>query len=247
MEIELLNKRINYEYKGDGNAMLFVHGWGGNIESLDGLYQYFSKNFKCFKLDLPGFGKSQNPDSNWGIIEYSNLIELFIKKVIKSKVTYLGHSFGGSIGLYLAANSDVIDEMVLFAPPLKRKGEKKTSFSKKIPFYNILKPALYPFRKLVYRLIYPDSQALTYPHLEENFKKLVTQSLVSELPKIKNRTLIIWGDKDSFVSVEEGYMLDKGLKNSQLKVYNDVEHNLPIVKIDEVVNDINYFLNKSYD
>jgi len=241
----LIGKEINYESAGSGNTViLFVHGWGGDLRSMDTLFHFFSRNFKCFRLDLPGFGQSENPEPNWGIDEYSDLVKTFIEKIIKEKVVYCGHSFGGSIGLYLATNTNIISKMILFAPAFRRKERAQTAFSEKCPFYLKLKPLLYPFRKIGYRVLYPDSQILSYPHLEENFKKIITQTLVPILEGIDTKTLILWGDEDSFVPVEEAYFLNEKLKNSVLRVYNGIEHNLPFVKNQEVLVDITCFLNK---
>jgi len=244
MKIELMGRSINYEFSGSGEPILFVHGWGGDLHSMDGLYEHFAKNYKCYRLDLPGFGKSENPEPDWGIAEYSNFVKSFIDEVIKSKVIYCGHSFGGSIGIYLAANFKIIEKMVLLAPAFRRKGEIKTSFSEKIPLYSKLKPVLYPFRKLGYSIFYPSSQVLRYPHLEENFKKLVVQTLVPILHKVEVKTLIIWGNVDLFVPVKDGYFLHKKLKNSELKVYEGVNHNIQMAETEKVIEDITCFLNK---
>ncbi len=243
MQVELMNRTINYEFSGDGDVFLLVHGWGGDLYAMDSLYKHFSKKYRCYRLDLPGFGKSENPNPDWGIVEYSNLVKAFIEKVIKSKVIYCGHSFGGSIGIYLAANSSVIEKMILLAPPFRRKGEVKTSFTEKIPFYSKVKPLLYPIRKVGYSIFYPDSQVLRYPHLEENFKKLVVQTLVPILHKINIKTLILWGNKDLFVPVEDAYFLHKKLKRSELKIYEGVNHNIQSVEVEKVINNITFFLN----
>ncbi len=244
MNVEIMGKKINYEFSGSGKAMLFVHGWGGDLHSMEGLYEHFSKEYGCYRLDLPGFGKSENPDSDWGVVEYSNLVKNFIDKVIGEKVVYCGHSFGGSIGIYLAANTEVLDRMILLAPAFRRKSKVKTSLTEKIPLYSKFKPLLFPFRKIAYSIFYPDSQALKYPHLEENFKKLVTQTLEPILEKVDVKTLIIWGDADTFVPVEDAYILEKKVRNSELKIYEGINHNIQSAKVNEVIQDINCFLNK---
>ena len=42
--------------------------------------------------------------------------------------------------------------------------------------------------------------------------------------KIKNPTLIIWGDKDSLLPVKQAYQLNKVIKNSILKIYEGGPH-----------------------
>jgi pimeloyl-ACP methyl ester carboxylesterase len=160
MEFKYKNKTINYEEDGSGPTMLFVHGWGGNMDSLKGLYENFSQKYRCVRLDLPGFGGSSNPDPDWGIKEYAECIKSFIGD---EKVIYCGHSFGGAIGIYLAAEYENLSKLILFAPSFHRKNNgpkvKKVTF----PGYYQVKMALTPFRKIAYRILYPGSQALKYP------------------------------------------------------------------------------------
>lgn len=239
MQFKYKNKTINYEESGSGPTMLFVHGWGGNMDSLKGLFDEFSNKYRCVRIDLPGFGKSSNPDSSWGVEEYAECVKSFIGD---EQVIYCGHSFGGAIGIYLAAKYKNISKLILFAPSYHRKNNGTKVRAISFPGYHQVKMVLSPFRKVAYRILYPKSQALKYPHLESNFRKIVTEDLSPLLKDIDVRTLILWGDADSFVDISDAYLLNEGIKGSQLKVYNDVNHDLPFKMVDDVSKDIKLFL-----
>lgn len=253
-EIVVKNKRIDYIQEGKGSCtFLLIHGWGGSMKSLFKLFNLLKDDYQCVMLDLPGFGKSENPDPDWGIGEYADLVSEFIKKLNLKKVILFGHSFGGAISIYLAANyPDLVDKLILVAPSYRRENpcgipESKTFWEKvkkltKNPVYERLKPRIKSFRKLLYKIFYPRSEVLKYPHLESNFRKIVTQDLSDLLPKIKQKTLMLWGDKDTFVPLSHSFILKARIKNSKLKVYNDVGHGLPKFKPEWVYMEIRKFV-----
>ncbi len=243
MQIKLLNKNIYYYSKGKGKPILLVHGWGGSSKSMQPLIKELSKNYTCYVLDLPGFGYSDNPEPNWGVDEYSELIKEFVNKVIGKEIIYCGHSFGGALGIHLSHNTNWVKKLILIAPAFKRTSSPKTSFSNNW-FYIKIKRFLTPIRKLAYRIFYPHSQVLSHPHLEDNFKKIVTQDLTHMLKEINIETLVIWGEKDSFVNIQDAYVITREMENAELKVYSDAEHNLPFKFGKDVSEDIISFLDK---
>lgn len=252
-EVVIKNKRIYYVQEGKGlHTFFIVHGWGGSTGLLD-LYNLLKANNQCVMLDLPGFGHSDNPDPDWGIGEYAELVVGFIKKLGLKKIILFGHSFGGAISIYISANYPyLVSKLILSAPSFKRERLGKQLKPETIlgriknltknPFYEKLKPRLIIIRKLLYRIFYPGSEVLKYPHLESNFKKIVTQDLSNLLPRIKQRTLIMWGDTDTFVPLSHSYILKARIKNSKLKVYNGIGHGLPKFKPEWVYMEIKKFI-----
>ena len=49
-------------------------------------------------------------------------------------------------------------------------------------------------------------------------------SLEADLPKIKTRTFILWGDKDDMLDVSSVKILEKGLSNSKAVIMKDCGH-----------------------
>ncbi len=83
------NLKINYKIIGDGNIpIILLHGWGVDSDKYSVLAEYLSevkseklkvKSYRIYLLDLPGFGKSDNPPEPWGVDEYAE----FVKKLTK--------------------------------------------------------------------------------------------------------------------------------------------------------------------
>ncbi|MFA9289188.1 MAG: alpha/beta fold hydrolase [Weeksellaceae bacterium] len=247
MFIKIQNRKIHYKKFGSGQPILFVHGWGGSIHSLHALADLASRRYTCILLDLPGFGKSDNPPPQWGVEGYAEVIKAFLKELGIKRTHYVGHSFGGNVGIYLSTHeSQLINKLVLCNTSYKR--EKKVSSlakatkgidRKELP---IIKQ-LYPIVKYVYyRIMHRDSDLMKYPHLENNFRKIVTQDLTPQLPKIKQQTLILWGEEDTQTPVIWAYELYKLIPHAEIKVFPQIRHNLPIKYPQEVWTEIEPFL-----
>lgn len=246
MKMNLNGKRINYSRKGFGKPILFVHGWGGSIHSLNGLSQFFSTSHECILLDLPGFGSSDLPEPNWGSSEYAELIAQFIKKLNLRNLTFFGHSFGGSIGIIICANHpSLISYLILCNSAYKRTRIKSETASLikryiySIPVLNKFGPFL---RRLGYLLFFRNSDLYKFLHLESNFKKIISEDLTPLLSRIKTRTLILWGEADTQTPVSLGYELNTLIKKSDFTVFPNIKHNLPIKEPQLVAHAVNEFI-----
>ena len=59
MKILIKDININYEVSGVGPPLIFLHGWGLNLEEFDKVADQINEDFKVYQIDLPGFGKSE--------------------------------------------------------------------------------------------------------------------------------------------------------------------------------------------
>lgn len=237
MVINIQGKNIAYEIAGSGKPLLLVHGWGGSSQSVRRLSELLSSKFKTIILDLPGFGGSDIPDPEWGVEEYAALLVEFIRKLKLNRIDYFGHSFGGALGVYIAAtNPKFIDHLILCAPSYKRPSRKVS----RIRFLNRIVPAR--FKLLLYRVFFPGSDISKFPALELNFRKIVTQDLSPYLGKIKASTLILWGDQDSYVPVAYAHELKKTINHSTLKIFKGYPHSIPLKHPEMIVKEVKKFL-----
>lgn len=231
MYIRVLNRKIHYKRLGNGVPLLFVHGWGSNMYKLHTLAQLASKNFSSYIIDLPGFGKSDNPAQHWGIEGYAVMMKELIEKLKLKKTHYIGHAFGSDIGIYLSSHyPDYIERLVVCSSSYRRhnKVSKPVQMMKQIPRERSLIKLLYkPVRSLYYSLFHKDSDLLKFPHLEKNFRKIIAQDLTQELSRVKTKTLILWGENDTCTPVILGYELHRKVRRSTLYVFPDTTHDFP--------------------
>ena len=108
---------INYISEGKGETILFLHGWGQNIEMMEPLIRELKMNYNCVVLDLPGFGKSHFNNSN-NIKEYvTNLREFLDENNIFPKFV-VGHSFGGKVAVEYYLRYKDLEKMVIISSPI---------------------------------------------------------------------------------------------------------------------------------
>ena len=118
---EYKNIKINYERYGDkkGSTLVFLHGWGQNIQMMKPVADKFPKN-DIIIIDFPGHGKSEEPKELWTLNDFTEMVhELLIKLKVKKPIL-IGHSFGGKISLIYASKYEV-KKLILFGSPFKIK------------------------------------------------------------------------------------------------------------------------------
>ncbi len=246
MFINIRGKKIHYRMRGQGvRTMILVHGWGGSIESLEKLSCLLSKKYVTITLDLPGFGQSQLPDPDWGVEEYSQVLLGLLKQLGIKKTVYFGHSFGGSLGVYIASHYQVIDGLILCGASFKRDNvqSQTTKRLKKMfrsaPFLNRFEMLI---KKFYYRIFFPNSDLIRYPSLENNFKKIMAEDMTGYLDKIKTKVLVVWGEEDKQTPLDLALLLKKKIPQAKLTVFPDIGHNLPLAFPEKVYQEIDKFL-----
>lgn len=217
---------------GEGAPFLILHGWGSNSERWQKVGELLSqKGFKTIIPDLPGFGKSDLPQTPWNINNYVNWSEQLMEELSLKNFYLLGHSFGGALASKIAVkHSQKIKKLFLVSAACVRKKTAKKSFFKKIskivrifyflPYYSF-------FRKAVYKFIIGKSDYVyVQGMIRETYLNVVSEDLSFHLPFIRVPAVIIWGEKDYITPLEDAYFINKQIKNSRLVIIPDLSHDL---------------------
>ena len=83
-----------YEICGEGNPILFLHGWGGEISSFLPTIDYFKNTNKCIAIDLLGFGKSDKIKRSFNVSDYADCVLEILEKEGINSLSIIAHSFG---------------------------------------------------------------------------------------------------------------------------------------------------------
>lgn len=89
----------HYEVEGEGEPVLFIHGWGVNMRIWRQQTKHFSQTHKIVTMDLPGHGQS-----SWQKVSLSDLAEdmgLLMEKLNLPSAGIVASSLGGLIALKL--------------------------------------------------------------------------------------------------------------------------------------------------
>lgn len=242
MQINIKNVNVNYVYYDNKSKinLIFLHGWGQNIEMMMGLARPFIKKYNVLVLDLPGFGESTEPDDVWSVYDYCDMVhELSNKLKIKNPII-IGHSFGGKIALCYAIKYKP-EKIVLLASPYKQNIKKPTL---KMKIYKSIKkiPVLNKLENVVKKHV----GSTDYKNASENMRKIlvnhVNLDLTSEVSKIKCPTLLIWGTNDEAVSIDDAYELEKLISNCGLVVYEGCTHYAYLERLNQTIKVLNSFI-----
>ena len=84
-------------------AVLMLHGWGMTGESWRPLADKLSGNWHLLMPDLRGFGRSAKPSTGYHINNYLADAVRLVQRFHLRRITVVGHSFGGTGALYMAA------------------------------------------------------------------------------------------------------------------------------------------------
>lgn len=233
MYIELHGMKIFYDFAGEGNTIVLMHGWGGQVDSFKPVFDYLSKSYKVYVFDFPGFGKSDLPPEAWGTEEYGKFVMKFFEALNIVKANIVAHSFGGRIAIWLAANfPEIVNKLVLIdsagiRPKRTFKYRTKALIAKSgkrlflVPIFGKYGGSLLNH---LYRLVGSKDYQQQTGIMRSTLVKVVNEDLRSLLPKILAPTLLIWGENDKDVPLSSARIMEKGIKDAGLVVFKNAGH-----------------------
>lgn len=233
MYLTINNQKIYFQKVGKGRNLIMLHGWGMDSSTFWPSVDFLKDNLTLWILDLPGFGRSDKPDKAFDTNDYAEIVADFIKINKIKKPSLLGHSFGGKIAIKLIFTyPNLVNKLILVgASGIKRDPSFRRVF-------------IYPLAKIVHYLV-PDIFNLKiiirkkfYRKIESDYEnaglmkdtllKTIQEDLTEDLKKIKNETLIIWGEEDKAVPLKYGKQMYQLIENSKLVVIEGKGHFLHV-------------------
>jgi pimeloyl-ACP methyl ester carboxylesterase len=229
MYISLNGQNIYYQKLGHGKDLIMLHGWKQNVSTFHSVSEILKQHFTLWLIDMPGFGRSENPKENFTVEDYAKIVAEFIKENKIEKPHLLGHSVGGNIAITFAAeNGEIIDKLVLESSSGIR---PKKTFGKLIIYllakiFHFLVPNIFKIKDKIRRKLYwkLESDYLNAGALKGTLINILNENLESSLPKIKNPTLLIWGQNDEQVKVKYAKQMYKAIPNSKLEILENTAH-----------------------
>jgi len=236
--------KVNYYFcdSGSNETMVLLHGWGQNIEMMMPIGDKFNKNYNILIIDLPGFGKSSEPNYSWEVIDYVECVKKIVDDLELKNIILIGHSFGGRISLLYSSKYNVKKLICLASPYCKE--ITKLSFETKL--YKKLKTI--PGLKWISSIMRNRLGSTDYKNASEIMKGVLVKSInlemVDDIKKINCPALLIWGSSDTAVPVKRAYELNELIKDSKVVVYDNATHYAYLERLNEVVKEIKDFIRK---
>jgi pimeloyl-ACP methyl ester carboxylesterase len=229
--------KVYYRAEGSGSVVILVHSNGLSL----GQWKYnvgpFSKYYRVYVPDLPGFGLSDKPDAEYGVDYYVKFLGSFMDALGIPRAALVGSSLGGAVVAAFAARyPDRVTGIVLADPT----GLVPEGLSRNKELYNIYVSLMIRSRRLYCRPMFHDSSAMKA--LEGTL--LVTDSKESRDAFIKNcrailqydpgyiralmsitaPALILWGEDDLLLPAEDAQKYKELILGSKVKVIRYCGH-----------------------
>lgn len=233
---------------GEGKPFIILHGWGSASDRWIKEAEIISdKGFKVIIPDLPGFGQSDKLSKTWTDNDYVKWFEEFIKNLNIDNFNLLGYSFGGALAVKISVKySQRVQKLFLVAAAVIRKKTTKKSFFEKIskfvklfyflPYYDFFRKAIYKF------IIRKSDYVYTEGIMRATYLNVVTEDILHHLNFIKVSTIIIWGDNDQSVPIEDAKLINEKIKNSKLIIIPGADHlihkKMPKILAKEILNNL---------
>lgn len=210
--------------------LVFAHGWGMDHRAFLPLAASFTTEAGLALLDLPGFGGAPLPPEDWGVQDYAHAMASFIEKSGGGPVVWVGHSFGGRVGIALAAlRPDLVSRLVLIA---------SAGLKPKRPWPQaalvFLKIRVYKAMKAVWQSLGLDLEPLKarfgsadYRHagpMRRVLVRTVSEDLSSLARRVARPTLLLYGAADRETPPDLGARLAALIPQSQFHILPNFDH-----------------------
>ncbi|MEY3433492.1 MAG: hypothetical protein RL131_1428 [Bacteroidota bacterium] len=266
--MSLLGMNVHYRDEGilnDTLPLVMIHGLSSSLHTWDSLAVRIKDKKRIIRMDLPGFGLTgPNPERDYSIVYFNRFIDSFLNKLQIKQCILVGNSLGGNIAWNqsLLTPEKVHAIVLINSAGYPRKNEKGNLGFKlaSIPVLNSLITKITPKSLIKKSLedayfdktkIQPELVDRYYDLLLHEGNRKATLDLFKQRKfpsseNIKNvncPTLIIWGQNDQMIDVENAYKFNSDIKNSQLKIIPSSGH-VPMEETpDEVYKSILSFIN----
>lgn len=189
--------------------MVFLHGWGGSIQSFSGVAKILERYYTCVYIDLYGFGQSDIADAVT-LNDYADGVNEVLEHLNIDKAILVGHSFGGRVALRLISNGYNARGLVLVDSAGLKPRKTLKYYYRRIIFK--LKKAL----KLDISSCGSQDYKVLNDRMKKTFKAIVNEYQDNELSNINCDTLILWGKHDNQTPKYMAKRFKRNIKNSVL-------------------------------
>ena len=219
--VTLKDGELAYVKEGKGKKVLvFLHGLSSNSDAWYRNIEELKKDYTCYAIDLPGFGKSYKNAPAFTPTYFAEVLNEFSEKMKLKKFTLVGHSMGGQAAVKFAAlYPNKLKNLILVAPAgieyfteaegnmmmmvTTKEGVMNTSDDQidrnyAINFHEMPKEAasMIQDRKTIKNSSDFEAHAEA---IVASIKGMLDDKVIDDLPKIKQPTLLLFGKNDFLI------------------------------------------------
>lgn len=233
---------VNYIQYGNKNGkdVVLLHGWGQNIEMMNPIGKGLESDYYITVIDLPGFGSSSEPTYAYTIYDYYEIVSELLTKLKIDNPVMIGHSFGGRVAIVYAAKKKV-SKLVLLSVPFRRSTKRNTFKVKVLKFLKKV-PVVKELESYMKTKIGSSDYRNASPMMRNILVNVVNEDLTGYLKQISVPTLLIWGDLDNAVPIEDARYAESIMEDAGLVVYEGCTHYAYLERINQTISVLRSFL-----
>ena len=226
-----IKKEGKFEYieEGEGPVVMVLHGLFGALSNFKDVIDHFKSDYKVVVPLMPLYTL---PVINTNAKNLCKFIEEFVEYKGYGKISLLGNSLGGHVGLiYTSRNLDKVESLILtgssglyenaMGGSFPRKGDKDYIRQKvEVTFYDP-KQATDELVDECFNIVNDKSKLVRILSLA---KSAIRHNMAKELPNLKVPTCLIWGKNDTITPPEVAEEFHELLPQSDLFWIDECGH-----------------------
>ncbi len=219
---------------GGKGRILLLHGWGSESAVIWPLGESLADDgFLVNALDLPGFGETQAPAQAWSVADYAVFVSEWMEQLAIARAHFIGHSFGGSVSIMLAAQEPTrLEKLVL----LNSAGVRRPMSRWPRWRSDILRAA----RRGLRRMGWPDAAhglsewaAARYGSpdyraaqgvMRATLVRILAEDMTALAARVRAPTLLLWGELDDETPIWQGELLARTIPDAGLHIFPGAGH-----------------------
>ena len=248
--VDVMQMQVHYRDEGNKNdslPLVLIHGTGASLHTWEESVKLLTDSFRVITLDLPAYGLTgPNPKRIYSQAFYAQFIDEFLKRIHVNKCIIGGNSLGGAIAWnYTYEHPTKVEKLIL----IDAAGYPMISESKPIAFTLAQIPVLkhmlnyitprFLAKKSVMN-VYDDPTKVTEKVVDRYFDLFLREGNrqafvdrmnfsiypdhLTRISTIKTPTLIVWGENDKLIPIENAQKFHADLPNDTLVVLEKTGH-----------------------
>ncbi len=224
--------------------ILLLHGAVGSKDQLTELQNNLKGTFAVHLINFSGHGDAPANTQPFSIPLFARDVLSYLDENEIETINIFGYSMGGYVAMYLAIHHPTrINKIITLATKFKWNATIAAKEN------TMLQP------EKIEELLPAFAHSLQKRHLPNDWKTVLqkTTAMLTEMGKnnpikpeefvdIHNQTMLMLGDKDSMVTLDETLHIYKNLAHAQLAVLPNSAHPIDMVNMESLVNELKTFL-----
>ena len=243
---------MDVHYRDEGNPtdsipIVLIHGTGSSLHTFNDWSKTLTQTKRVIRMDLPAYGLTGPfPNSIYSIAQYTSFLNNFLKSLEVKKCILAGNSLGGEIAWnFTLEQPHLVTKLILIDAAGYPTVSKSTPLAFRLAKTPIINKSLtYITPKFLVRKsienVYKDTSKITDTLIDryfdltlragnrqafiDRFKTKKSTENYNSIKTIIQPSLILWGNQDLLIPLENAYKFQDDLPNNTLVVIKNTGH-----------------------